>query len=200
VYFKDKIIKYNYLILVVINKDLCEMFNLILGSVGGAVIIMLMRICDVSIGTMRTIFVVQGKKYLAGLAGFFEVLIWIFAMRYVMQHLDQIPNLFGYATGFALGNILGISIEQKIGLGFIQLNVISRHFTDQIANELRKSKYGVTIVPGEGGSGGVSIIVLIAPRKFQKKIVFLIESVDPKSFITVNYSLPYRGYRHGSRK
>jgi len=176
------------------------MIDIILNSLGGAVLIMMMRICDVSIGTMRTIFVVQGKKYLAGLTGFFEVLIWIFAMRYIMQHLDQIPNLFGYAAGFALGNIIGISIEQKIGLGFIQLNIISRHHTDLIANELRKSKFGVTILPGEGGAGGVSIIVLVAPRKFQKRIVSLIEKVDPNSFITINHSLPYRGYRHGSRK
>ncbi len=174
--------------------------DLILNSAGGALLIAVMRICDVSIGTMRTIFVVQGKKYFAGIAGFFEVLIWIFAMRFIMQHLDHIPNLFGYAAGFALGNVIGISIEQKIGLGYIQLNVISRHYTDQIANALRKSRFGVTIVPGEGGAGGVSIIVLIAPRKFQKKMVNLIESIDPKAFITVNHSLPYRGYRHGSRK
>lgn len=117
-----------------------------------------------------------------------------------MQHIDQIPNLFGYATGFALGNIIGISIEQKIGLGYIQLNVISRHFTDKIANELRHSRFGVTIIPGEGGTGGVSIIVIIAPRKFQKMIVKLIETIDPQSFITINHSLPYRGYRHGARK
>jgi uncharacterized protein YebE (UPF0316 family) len=174
--------------------------DIILNSAGGAILIAVMRICDVSIGTMRTIFVVQGKKYFAGFAGFFEVLIWIFAMRFIMQHLDHIPNLFGYAAGFALGNIIGISIEQKIGLGYIQLNVISRHYTDDIAAQLRKSRFGVTIVPGEGGAGGISIIVLIAPRKFQKKIVNLIESIDPKSFITVNHSLPYRGYRHGSRK
>ncbi|HEY6907659.1 MAG TPA: DUF2179 domain-containing protein, partial [Ignavibacteriaceae bacterium] len=65
---------------------------------------------------------------------------------------------------------------------------------------LRKSRFGVTILPGEGVTGGVSIIVLIAPRKFQKKIVALIESVDPNSFITINHSLPYRGFLHGSRK
>ncbi len=176
------------------------MLDIIFESAGGAILIMVMRICDVSIGTMRTIFVVQGKKYFAGIAGFFEVLIWIFAMRYIMQHLDHIPNLFGYATGFALGNIIGISIEQKIGLGYIQLNVISRHYTDAIADALRKSRFGVTILPGEGGTGGVSIIVLIAPRKFQKKVMSLIESIDPNSFITINHSLPYRGYRHGARK
>lgn len=176
------------------------MTELIINTIGGAVLIAGMRICDVTIGTMRTIFVVQGKKYIAGFAGFFEVLIWIFAMRYIMQHIDEIPNLFGYATGFAMGNIIGISIEQKIGLGYIQLNVISRHYTDLIANALRKSRFGVTIIPGEGGAGGISIIVIIAPRKFQRKVMGLIESIDPHSFITINHSLPYRGYGHGARK
>lgn len=166
----------------------------------GAVLIMIMRICDVTIGTIRTILVVQGKKYLAGAAGFFEVLIWIFAIRYIMQHLDNIPNLFGYATGFALGNILGITFEQKIGFGFAQLTVISRHYTDKIADTLRKSKYGVTILPAEGSSGGVSIIVLIVPRKRQRKTIELIESIDSHAFITVQHSLPYRGFRHGVRK
>lgn len=172
------------------------MFDLIFG----AFLIMCMRICDVTIGTFRTILVVQGKKYIAGLAGFFEVLIWVFAIRYIMQHLDYIPNLFGYATGFALGNILGITLEQKIGLGYAQLTVISKFFTDKIADSLRRSRYGVTILPGEGGTGGVSIIVLIAPRKQQVNVINLIESIDKDAFITIQHSLPYRGFKHGARK
>jgi uncharacterized protein YebE (UPF0316 family) len=166
----------------------------------GALLIMGMRVCDVTIGTIRTILVVQGKKYLAAFAGFFEVLIWVFAIRYIMQNLDVILNLFGYATGFAIGNILGITIEQKIGLGFVQLNIISRHFTDEIANTLRQSKIGVTILPGEGGSGGVAVIVAVISRKNQRKIIKLVESIDKTAFITVQTSLPYRGFVHGARK
>ena len=172
------------------------MFETLLGSL----LIMLMRICDVSIGTMRTIFVVQGRKYYAGLAGMIEVLIWVFAIRFIFQHLDFIPNLFGYAIGFGLGNILGITIEQKIGLGYVQLNVISKFLTDKITDTLRLNKYGVTILPGEGGTGGVAIIVLITSRKNQKKVIKLIESIDNQAFITVQHSLPYRGFMHGARK
>ena len=166
----------------------------------GALLIMCMRICDVTLDTIRLILVVQGRKYKAGLIGFFEVLIWVFAIRYVMQHMNVLLNLFGYATGFALGNIIGITIEQKIGLGFVQLNIISRHFTDKIADALRKSKYGVTILPGEGGAGGVSVMIVILARKLQGKVIDLIESIDKEAFITVQYSLPYRGYVHGNRK
>jgi uncharacterized protein YebE (UPF0316 family) len=166
----------------------------------GAVLIMLMRICDVSIGTFRTILVVQGRKYLAGLTGFVEVLIWVFAIRFIFQHLDNTANLFGYALGFGIGNLLGISIEQKIGLGYVQLNIISKFQTDVIANALRRSKYGVTILPGEGGAGGVAIIVCIVSRKIQKKVIKMVEELDNTAFITVQSSLPYRGFVHGSRK
>jgi len=169
-------------------------------TIYGALIIMLMRMCDVSIGTMRTILIVQGKKYLAGTAGFFEVLIWVFAIRFIFQHLDNYANLFGYALGFGLGNILGIALEHKIGFGYIQLNIISKYFTDEIAAKLRRSKYGVTILPGEGGTGGVSIIVVIAARKHQKNLIHLIESVDTDAFITVQHSVPYRGFTRGGGK
>ena len=166
----------------------------------GALLIMIMRICDVSIGTMRTILVVQGKRYYAGLAGMIEVLIWVFAIRYIFQNLDEVINLFGYAIGFGIGNILGITIEQKIGLGFAQLNIISRSASEKIIELLRKQKYGVTVLPAQGATGQLSIIVVIVPRKFQKKLIKLIESVDSHAFITVQHSLPYRGFIHGSRK
>lgn len=166
----------------------------------GALLIMFMRICDVSIGTIRTILVVQGRKYLAGLAGMIEVLIWVFAIRYIFQNLDEVINLFGYAIGFGIGNILGITIEQKIGLGFAQLNIISRSASEKIIELLRKAKYGVTVLPAHGVTGQLSIIVIIVPRKFQKKLIKLIESIDSTAFITVQHSLPYRGFIHGSRK
>lgn len=166
----------------------------------GALLIMFMRICDVSIGTMRTILVVQGKKYYAGLAGMIEVLIWVFAIRYIFQNLDEVINLFGYAIGFGIGNILGITIEQKIGLGFAQLNIISRSASEKIIELLRREKYGVTVLPAHGVTGQLAIIVVIIPRKFQKKLIKLIESIDSNAFITVQHSLPYRGFIHGSRK
>ncbi len=166
----------------------------------GALLIMGMRVADVTLGTFRTILVVQGKKYYAGIIGFCEVLIWIFAMRFVVEHLDNTYNLIGYAAGFALGNILGISLEEKVALGYVQVNVISRHFTDRIADTLRKSKYAVTILPAEGGTGGVAILVIIIRRKDQKGVMKIIDSIDNKAFVTVQHSRPYRGFIHGGRK
>lgn len=166
----------------------------------GGVAIMFLRIADVTLGTFRTILVVNAKRYHAAVTGFFEVLIWIFAMRYIVQHMDQIINLFGYAVGFGIGNLLGITLEEKVALGYVQLNIISRHYTDQIANKLRLSKFGTTILPAEGGSGGVSILVVIIRRKDLKAVQRIIDEIDPKAFVTIQHSRPYRGFIHGSRK
>lgn len=165
-----------------------------------AAIIACCRICDVTFGTIRTIMVVQGKKYYAALAGFCEVLIWISAMSFIVNKLNNPINLVAYAFGFAMGNLIGITVEQKIGFGYIQINVISKFHTEDIAQYLRKSRHGVTILPGEGTQGGISIILVIAKRKYQKEILKSIENIDKKAFITIQSSLPYRGFIHGARK
>jgi uncharacterized protein YebE (UPF0316 family) len=166
----------------------------------GAAVIMLMRMADVTIGTFRTILIVHGRKYHAALAGFFEVLIWINVMRYVVDHMDNNLNLVMYAVGFAVGNLLGISVEEKIALGYVQLNVISRNFAELIASKLRRSKFGVTLLPAEGGNGNLRVLVLIIRRRDQKSVIKLIEKIDPDCFISVQHSRPYRGFIHGSRK
>ncbi len=171
-----------------------------LEMISGALLIMLMRMTDVTIGTFRTILVVQGKRYHAAIAGFFEVLIWIFAMRFIVQHMDAIVNLFAYAAGFGIGNLLGITIEEKVAIGFVQVNIISRFSPDKIAMALRRSKYGVTLLPAEGGSGGTAVLVAIIRRRDLKNVRKIVEEIDPKCFMTVQHSRPYRGFIHGSRK
>ncbi len=116
-----------------------------------------------------------------------------------MLNIDNLWNILGYSTGFGLGNIIGISLEQKFGFGFVQIYVISMHYADQIALELRKNKFGVTKLPAEGGSGGHSILVILTTRKRQKELISIVESIDPKAFISVQSATPYRGYIH-SRK
>jgi len=160
----------------------------------GAVLIMCLRIIDVSLGTMRTLFMVQGKRLPAGALGFVEVTIWIIAIRHIMLNIDNIFNIFGYSTGFALGTILGITLEQKLGSGFIQIYIISNHYADKIADELRKNKTGVTILPGEGTRGGVAILLVLITRKRQKEIIKIIEDIDSSAFISVQSAVPFRGY------
>jgi len=158
-----------------------------------ALMIMSLRIIDVSLGTIRMIITVQGKKYIAGAIGFVEVTIWVVAITSVMSHLDNWVNIIAYSCGFALGTIIGITIEQKIGSGHVWLNVFSLNFPDDIANALRENKFGVTLLPGEGASGGVAILLALIPRKRQKEVMKIIEKIDPKAFVTIQASIPHRG-------
>ncbi len=169
-------------------------------TVLGPFIIGALRVCDVSIGTFRTIMVVQGKKYQAGAVGFLEALIWVNAISIVFAHLSNPWNILGYATGYAIGNIVGIWLEQKIGMGFVQITVISLKFSEEIAEKLRAEQYGITKLPAEGLMGNLNMIFSIVERKKQRKVIDLIESIDPKAFISVQSSLPYRGFVQGSRK
>lgn len=156
--------------------------------------IMGMRITDVSLGTIRTLMTVRGKKYIAGTIGFFEVTIWVVAISTVFQHLDNAFNILGYSGGFALGTIIGITIEQKIGSGFLQIQIISMHYADKIADSLRINKIGVTILPGEGTRGGVALIVAMIARKRQKEVINIVEKIDPNAFITIQSVDTYRGF------
>jgi len=70
------------------------------------------RILDVSLGTLRTVSVVRGRVVLAAVLGFFEVTIWVVAVSKVITSFDNPFNVLGYATGFALGNAVGILIER----------------------------------------------------------------------------------------
>ena len=143
------------------------------------------------------IITVQGKKYIAGAIGFFEVTIWVLAISSVMSHLDNVINIVAYSSGFALGTILGITLEQKLGSGFVWLNIISMNYADDITNELRNNKFGVTLIPGEGASGGVTVLLVLIPRKRQKEVMHIIEKIDEKAFVTLQSSIPHRGgYLH----
>ena len=53
------------------------------------ILVFLARILDVSIGTLRIIFVSKGFKNYAALLGFIESLVWILAITQVMQHMDN---------------------------------------------------------------------------------------------------------------
>ncbi len=162
-----------------------------------ALMIMSLRIIDVSLGTIRMIITVQGKKYIAGAIGFVEVTIWVLAISSVMSHLDNWINIVAYSSGFALGTILGITLEQKLGSGFVWLNIISMNYADDITNKLRENKFGVTLIPGEGASGGVTVLLVLIPRKRQKEVMHIIENIDSKAFITLQSSIPHRGgYLH----
>ena len=148
-------------------------------------LIFLARIMDVSIGTMRVIFVSRGFKKLAVLCGFFEVFIWIIAITQIMKNLDNVLTYFAYAAGFATGNYVGMVIEEKIALGRVMIRIITPNDVSQLQEYLKNNNYGLTNVQGTGIYSTVNILFTVVPRQEVKDIVSRIKEFNPRAFYTI---------------
>jgi uncharacterized protein YebE (UPF0316 family) len=146
------------------------------------------RILDVSLGTLRTVSVVRGRVVLAAVLGFFEVTIWVVAVSKVITSFDNPFNVLGYATGFALGNAVGILIERKLALGQLVLRIISRSKGFDIAEALRDRGLRVTEFDGRGRSGHVLMLYAIVDRADAHAAEKLAEEIDPEVFVAIEDS------------
>jgi len=149
------------------------------------ILIFVFRVTDVSIGTMRVIFVSKGYKHFAVLCGFFEVLIWLVAVSQVMNNLTNVFYYLAYAGGFATGNFVGMFIEEKIALGTVLLRVITKNELVELSEYLKDKKYGFTLHAGEGMYGSVKILFTIIPRTDIEDVVAFIKKVNPQAFYTI---------------
>jgi uncharacterized protein YebE (UPF0316 family) len=143
------------------------------------------RIIDVSLGTLRIIFINRSLRYSAAVCGFFEVFVWLLAMRQVFQQLDNPLYFVAYAAGFATGNIVGLAIESKMSIGRVVIRIITRQDAEELVAFLRVSGYALTVVDGEGSTGPVKIVFIIVERKDIQSIVSTINEHNPNAFFSV---------------
>jgi len=149
------------------------------------ILIILARICDVSIGTVKIIFISKGLKHLAPIMGFFEVLIWLLAIGQIMQNLTNPINYFAYAAGFALGTFIGIQIENKLAMGISLIRVITIKDDADLIEHFRREGYSVTSLDAEGNRGPVKVFFTIVSRKELKSVVQIIKKLHPQAFYTI---------------
>jgi uncharacterized protein YebE (UPF0316 family) len=148
-------------------------------------IIFFARVCDVTLGTLRIIFVSRGRRNLAPLLGFFEVLIWIVVIGQLVQHLQSVTAYFGYAAGFAAGNFVGMWLEDRLALGTYILRVMISGDGIILANKIHAAGFGVTRVDGEGSAGPVKLIYTVVKRKHVHQVMAIIHECIPDAFVTV---------------
>ncbi len=148
-------------------------------------LIFLARICDVSIGTMRIIFVSKGKRNIAPILGFFEVLIWITAISKIMQNLDNYVNYVAYAAGFATGNYVGMIIEEKLAMGIQMIRVFAHERGPELVQTLNGNGYGATVIEAQGARESVQLIYTIVQRNELSSVLNLINNFNPKAFYTI---------------
>jgi uncharacterized protein YebE (UPF0316 family) len=148
-------------------------------------LIFLARICDVTIGTMRIIMISKGKKLLAPVLGFFEILIWIMAISKIMQNLSNPVCFIPYAGGFAIGNYVGMKVEEKLAIGLIVLQIITQKDASELIKELREMGFGITEIDAIGKGKKVHVIYSIIKRHDIPVVTERINHFNPKAFYTI---------------
>jgi uncharacterized protein YebE (UPF0316 family) len=146
-------------------------------------LIFVARILDQSIGTMRLIFISKGMKNIAPFLGFFEVIIWLLAIGQIMQHLDNWLCYVAYGAGFATGNFIGITLEERLSLGTSIIRVILSNESPELIAALKFHDFGLTIIDADGANGRVKVLLSIIRRKEIPVFLETLHNHHPLHFI-----------------
>lgn len=148
-------------------------------------LIFIARILDVSIGTVRIIFISRGFKFLAPLLGFFEVLIWLLAIGQIMKNLTNVVCYIAYAGGFGMGTLVGMLIEDKLAMGTLAIRIITVKDATELIEHLKSAGYGITSVDARGVTGRVKLIFTIIKRKDAQEVIEIVKRFNPKAFFSL---------------
>lgn len=148
-------------------------------------LIFIARLSDVTLATIRNVFINRGFRKLVPLIGFFEVLIWLIAMRQVMNHVGNFASYIGWAGGFATGTYVGMRIEERLALGTQVIRIITSRDSTALIAELRAAHHGLTIVDAHGAMGPVKMIFTVVKRKNVPDITRILHEHHPGAFYSV---------------
>lgn len=158
-------------------------------------VIFFIRVADMSLDTLRVLFVVRGRRPQAWVVGFVQSALWVIAVASVLSHLDNLLNVLAYAAGFATGNVVGMRIEERLAIGHSHLRVISRQRGEAVASAVRNAGYAVTELTGKGKDGAVSILTTSVRRRDIDPVRSEVLQADPDAFVTLSDVRPlHRGF------
>jgi uncharacterized protein YebE (UPF0316 family) len=150
-------------------------------------LIFLARVADVSMETIRVIYISRGIKYLAPIIAFFEIVIWLFAMEVVMSDLTNIANFLAFALGFATGTWVGLVIEEKLSIGMVILRIITTEdeADEEIIAFMEAEHCGVTSLDAKGTRGNVRMILSLVNRTDLPRITRYLHETKPHAFFSI---------------
>jgi len=153
------------------------------------IVIFCAKIVEVTISTIRIVYINKGEKLIGSILAFIEILIWLIVVSSVLTNIAEDPiKVFVYAAAFSLGNYIGVTIESKIAVGLASIQVV----VDDVAGEklsdlLREQSFGVTIIEGRGKNDNKKDLLFIQlKRKRIPEAVKLIKENTPTAYISVN--------------
>ena len=148
-------------------------------------IIFFSRLCDVSLGTLRHVFISKGYRKIVPMLGFVEVLIWIIVVAQIMKNLNNVACYLAWASGFATGTYVGLLIEERLALGKQVIRIITNQNCDALIAAFKNDNHGVTIVDAQGAIGPVKMIFTIIDRVDVQDVVSQIAKYNPGTFYSI---------------
>lgn len=143
------------------------------------------RTVDMSLSTLRILFIAQGRRRLAPLVGFFESLIWLLVVGQAIKHLSNPLCVLAYAGGFACGNLVGMKIERRLAMGTRLLRIIPPGDAQALVDELRTQGQGVTVFDGLGVNGPVKMLFTIVRRRDLPQVLAKVDELVPHAFLSI---------------
>jgi uncharacterized protein YebE (UPF0316 family) len=143
------------------------------------------RIADVSINTIRIIYVLGGRRWTATLLGFFESFIWLMAIRQIFEHLDNWICYVAYPAGFACGIFVGMMIEERIAYGKVIVRIITRKDINDLLTYLNKRQFRFTHVNAMGPDGHENLVFTVLEREYLEALMAELRRILPTAFYTV---------------
>ncbi len=164
----------------------------------GGLLVFFMRVADMSLDTLRMLFVVRGRKLLAGAIGVIQAAVFILAVSAVLRGPLNVWNVLGYAFGFAAGVMLGMFAEERLAIGFGMFRIYSPAQGRAIAQALRDAGHAATEFVATGRDGLLVVVNCAVSRRDAPSVHALIDKIDPGAFVTVDEVRPMQhGYfRH----
>ncbi|MFN3801001.1 DUF2179 domain-containing protein [Belliella pelovolcani] len=158
-----------------------EVFNYVIMPL----LIFMARVSDVSINTLRIMFMLNGKKKVAPVLGFFEAMIWLLAIGQIFQNINNPMSYFAYAGGFAMGTYVGMTIEEKLALGRVLVRVITPAPMPELIDYMKDKNFRFTNVGAEGRYGKVNLLFTVMKRDALTEFVQRVKALNENAFYTI---------------
>lgn len=166
-------------------------------SLSEILLIFFAKIIEVSIGTLRIIFIGKGYRKQGTILAVIEILLWVFIASKVIVGITQAP-LKGiiYSIGFAAGVYVGSILEAKLAVGKVYIQaIIMREEASKVVNAVREAGYGATVLSAQGKFKSRKVLMVFTNRKEKDQVIGIINQMDDDALVVVNdVSLVQGGY------
>ena len=148
------------------------------------------RIIDVTLGTIRTVLVVRGRRFTPAIIAFFEVLIWFLVAREALTtDINSIIIPICYAAGCATGTYFGGYISNNFVEGLIGVQVTTKtNGVKKMVQEIRDAGFGVSVLDLKNPQDNEkkTLLMIQLNKSKLKTLTHIIRSNDKDAFVVIN--------------